>query len=143
MAAWQKRAVWAGVAILCYLAGAALLLIVVIGTGVVGPDAGVAGPGGELPELTGTDVAMLVASVGLFVAGGYAMRRVRRDVTPDRSTLPSQFQHGPGTSRPNLDAAPDVSGEPPGADEVRCSNCGTVNEAAYQFCEQCSSELPE
>lgn len=130
------RALWAGVATLCYLGGVLAFLAVVVGTGVVGP-----GPG--LESMTTADYATLLASVGLFLAGGYAMRRMRQPVEPDRSTLPSQFQRGPGTSQPDLEATPEIAGESDGSDVVRCRNCGTENDTGFTFCGNCSSELPE
>lgn len=130
-----NRTLWAGVAILCYLTGVLAFLAVIVGAGVIGT-----GPG--MGSLTAADYATLLASVSLFVAGGYAMQRVRRPIHPDQSPLPSQFRRGPGPSRLDPEQVRKTTVEPTRADVVRCPDCGAENDAGFTYCGNCSSELP-
>lgn len=130
MAGWREQVTWAGIAIGCYLLASLVFLIVAFGTGLFGLD-------GSPVQLTVADAGGLVASVLLFVVGGYAMWRVRRTGSPDGPEIPSQFRSGP--SRPGAGSKSDGSADA----STRCPNCGTENDRGYTFCHNCSEKLPE
>ena len=134
----QKQLLWVVVALVSYLIASVAFLAVLFGAGLLGPDFS--------PEaLSAADMAWILASVALFALGGYATYQVRRSTRPEPSPLPSQFQHGPGPSRPQTDSPVDSPPVDPSAsfDTVRCPECGTENDPQFTFCRNCSAKLSD
>lgn len=85
---------------------------------------------------TGQLLVLLVSWTLLYVLIGYLRRRRGDNERDDPNASPA--------STPQSDTAlpPEMrSQEPPSTDAIRCSVCGTANDAAYTYCKSCVSEL--
>jgi hypothetical protein len=150
---------WVTAAILAYLAGGVLFLSVVVtafGSGGFDPGA-----------IDGTGVLVLGASAGVFLLGGYCLRRAIGIVAsetpragwpvgdrPEASDIPQQYRSNTPGERPDdrPESPPDddrlstaatsnASDEEPDDPTVACPNCGAHNDPAFTYCRRCSSQL--
>ena len=130
----REQVLWAGLAVLCYVAAGFAFLAVVAEAGIIGSNP-------EQGSIGSASLPGLLVSVVLFVVGGYAMNRARRTRTtrPEQSSLPPQYRSKP----PSGESSADPSEKTDDGRAVRCPDCGGENAADYAFCRHCSAELSE
>lgn len=131
----QRRLLWLSVGILAYL-GAGLMLLAALMPAF--------SEEGLRFEAVGPEhLGALLISLGLFILGGYAARRLRGGTRPGRggqSTLPESYQPSVaqqigGDGESEADATQDAEGK------LTCANCGATNDQFFTYCSECSEKL--
>jgi hypothetical protein len=144
----RKTLLWQGVGLLFYLAGMVLFLAVAV-------NAFLAPPANSFGAVTTGDIAVLLVSVALLlfgraiswklggdVGGAGAMGTLGRvrDRRPNQSKLEELGYRMPPDE--SDDRGSDTVYED-GEVYVQCPECGEQNERGFDYCGNCSSELPD
>lgn len=137
--------VWYGVGLACYLLGTAAACLLTVELFF---------RAGGLPERLPTSYLLSVgASVALLLSGRLLLGRAGDDRTT-RAGLPGPPQRRPEPStleRLGYRSPPDSSDPADRADErtesdratVACPDCGARNEPGFDYCRNCSAQLPD
>ncbi|ESP87036.1 hypothetical protein K933_15992 [Candidatus Halobonum tyrrellensis G22] len=134
-----------GVGLACYLLGTAAACLLTVE---------LLFRAGGLPERLPTSYLLSVAaSLGILLSGRLLLGRAGDDRT-GRAGLPGPPQRRPEPStleRLGYRVPPDSSDPADGADErsggdraaVACPDCGARNEPGFDYCRNCSAQLPD
>lgn len=142
----RKTLLWQGVGLLFYLAGMVLFLVVAV-------NAFLEPPANSLANVTTGDMAALLVSVLLLVVGRVISWKLGggtgamigsggtiRSQAPKQSKLEELgYQMPPEESN---DAGSNFDYED-GEIYIRCPECGAKNEPEFEYCNNCSSQLPD
>jgi hypothetical protein len=142
----RKTLLWQGVALLLYLAGMVLFLVVAV-------NVFLAPPANSVANLTTGDMGVIGMSLLLIVAGrvigwkyggeantvGTTIQGIRHQ-KPEQSTLEELGYQMPLEETDTGDAAMAYDD---GEVCTQCPECGTQNDPQFQYCSNCSSQLPE
>lgn len=146
----RNRVLWQGVSVLLYLAGLVSFLVVAVGAFLAPPEQSFA-------NLTTVDLAVIVASLGMLVAGrlvgwryGFGAEGMTRGHVAE--SMP-RFRNPPEPTKleelgyrvppePEEEVESNYAYED-GEVYVVCRDCGEQNETGFDYCSRCSAELPE
>jgi len=142
----RKTLLWQGVALLLYLAGMVLFLVVAVSV-FLSP------PANSVANLTTGDMVVIGVSLLLIVAGrvigwkyggevntvGTTIQGIRHQ-KPEQSTLEELGYQMPPEE---TDTADSTTTYEDGKLYIQCPECGTQNDPQFQYCSNCSSQLPE
>lgn len=145
---FRKMLLWQGVGLLLYLAGMVLFLVVAV-------DAFL-GPGDAVGPVTTGHVVAVLASVALLLAGRAISWKLGGAVGGDTGvggTFGAVRDQGPNQSKleelgyrmppEDSDGRRSDTVYEDGEVYVRCPECGEPNEPGFDYCGNCSSELPD
>lgn len=142
----RRRLLLQGLGLLCYLVGLVVFLFVVVSAYLAAPDEPFAGlTTGQLLSLAG-GVFLIVGGrlISWKFGGKHVLRRGAGGPLlggqPDKSRLEELGYHIP----PDENERPDSSfAFENGEVYVVCTECGTKNDSEFDFCRECSAELPD
>jgi len=144
----RKTMLWQGVGLLFYLAGMVLFLVVAV-------DAFL-GPGDAVGPVTTGHVAAMLVSVALLLTGRAISWKLGGDVGGDPAGMGVLGRVG--DENPNQSKLEELGYRMPPEDSddhnsdtiyedgevyVRCPECGEKNERGFDYCGNCSGELPD
>ena len=141
----RKTLLWQGIGLLFYLAGMGLFLVMAVSVFLAPPQ-------NSLANLTTGDMLLGMVSVGLLVVGRVLSWKFGGETSPMGAVTTIRGQ-GPNQSKLEelgYQIPPEDSGNPDsgvmyedGTVYVQCSECGAKNEQQFEYCNNCSSQLPE
>ena len=141
----RKTLLWQGIGLLFYLAGMGLFLVMAVSVFLAPPQ-------NSLANLTTGDMLLGMVSVGLLVVGRVLSWKFGGETSPMGAVTRIR---GQGADQSKLEELgyqipPEDSGNPDsgvmyedGTVYVQCSECGAKNEQQFEYCNNCSSQLPE
>lgn len=140
----RKMLLWQGIGLLFYLGGMLLFLLVAV-------SAFLAPPESSFANLTTGDMAMLVMSVVLLATGRVISRKGGWETDAVMGSVSTIRGQGPNQSKLEelgYQMPPDASNDADviyedGEISIRCTECGAKNEQTFDYCNNCSSRLPE
>lgn len=134
--------VWYGVGLLCYLLGTVLVCVLLVDV--------LLSPADLTESLSGPGLLALVAGTGLLVLGRVILRKVGDERTgragvpgppnrrPEPTTLERLGYHNPPDTDDGANREFGVGDD----DSLVCDECGARNERGFDYCRNCSAELP-
>lgn len=141
----KRELVWRAAGWLCYLVGLLLVLLVAVGAYLSPPE-------GSFANVSTVDLVVLLAGVGLIVGGRVVAMTLGGsremaagsmgmfgDSRPEQSRLEELGYNIPPES---TDGTTGGRALEDGELVVVCPNCGERNDDAFDYCGNCSAELP-
>lgn len=142
----RRALLWQGVSLLLYAGGLGLFLTVAVGVYA-------AEPAGSVANLTTRDLLFLLVSVGFLVGGRLVGVRFGVDaptMTDSVGSIRSDRPEPTKLEELGYRVPPDPENDPDreyayedGTLYRVCTECGANNDSDYQFCRECSAQLPE
>ena len=123
----KRQVLWLAVGLLAYI-GAGLLLLFALFPAF-------SEQGLEMEAVGIEQMGAMVASLFLFVLGGYAARRMRGGL-PRSAADDGYYQTQSGGG-----GRPEPQEESSEGEVLTCQNCGAANERFYTYCGECSAKL--
>ena len=141
----RKTLLWQGIGLLFYLAGMGLFLVMAVSVFLAPPQ-------NSLANLTTSDMLLGMVSVGLLIMGRVLSWKFGGE-TSTMGAVTTIRSQGPNQSKLEelgYQIPPEDSGNPDsgvtsedGTVYVQCAECGVKNEQQFEYCNNCSSQLPE
>lgn len=140
----RKTLLWQGIGLLFYLGGLLLFLLVAV-------SAFLAPPENSLANVTTGDMAMILMSVVLLATGRVISWKGGGETGAMMGSASTIRGQGPDQSKLEelgYQIPPDASGDADvtyedGEVYAKCNECGAKNEQTFDYCNNCSSRLPE